>query len=193
MKKLVAIAIVSFGVPGAALAQSCTTPPSPGDASPSTCLSGGVPQLSNLSGSMTIVRGGAALTATNGMQLKVGDRLITRGGGRGDLALTGARGGSCSVSIAANSTVTIAKSGANTCVTQRTNIVSNPQSQVSQASAPSAPPPEVPVAPVAPAVAPVAPAVAQGVSPLAIGIGGSIIAGGVGIAVSQSRNDRLSP
>jgi hypothetical protein len=193
MRKLFAIAIVGFGVPSAAFAQSCTTPSSSGNTPPRTCLSGGVPQLSGLTGSANIVRNGSVLQAKAGMRLQAGDRLVTRANDSGTFSMSGAQGGSCSLAILANSSVTISQSGGSTCVSQRTSVISNPQAQVPEAQVPqtsaaSAPLPEVPVAPVAPVAS-----VSQGLSPLAYGIGGSIIAGAAGIAISQSRNDRLSP
>jgi hypothetical protein len=182
MKKFIAIAIVSFVVPGVAFAQSCVTSSSPGNGPPKTCLSGGVPQLSGMTGNMSVVRNGNVLQATDGMQLKAGDRLLSRGNDSGTIAMSGAQGGLCSVAVLANSSVTIAQSGGSTCLTQRTTIVSNPQPQV---AAPSAPLPVAPAAPVA----------SQGVSPLVLAIGGSALAGAAGIAISQSGSDknRLSP
>ena len=188
MKKFIAIAIVSFGIPGVAFAQSCVTSTGSGSTPPRTCLSGGVPQLSDLTGAVSVVRNGAVSQATAGMQLQAGDRLITRAKDSGTFSMSGAQGGSCSLSILANSSVTITQSGGSTCFSQRTSVVSNPQPQVSQATGPSAPLPDVPVAPVAPVAS-------QGISPLVFAIGGTALAGAAGIAISQSGSDknRLSP
>jgi hypothetical protein len=117
MKKFIAIAIVSFGIPGVAFAQSCVTT-GPAE-TPKSCIAGGVPQLSGLSGAVSLVRAGRVLPAENGMQLMAGDRLITRGSGAGNLAIGGAQGGSCSAAIAATSITTLSRSGGLLCVSQR--------------------------------------------------------------------------
>lgn len=183
MKKLISLAFVGMALPGAALAQSCTTT-SPGSGVQQSCIPGGVPQLSGLSGAVSLVRAGKVTPAANGMKLMAGDRLVSLAGS-GNLALAGAQGGLCSVPLVAQSSITISQSAAGTCATPRTSVPA-PEASLTQPSLATSPAPLPPVAPVV-ASAP------TGLSPLAIGIGGAIIAGGAGIAIAQSSSDRLSP
>ena len=182
MKKFVAIAIFGLCVPGAAFAQSCQTS-GPADIQKS-CIAGGVPQLSGLSGVVTLVRAGKVVPVENGIQLMAGDRVIVRQGS-GNLSLGGSQGGSCSLPLSAQSNISITKTALGTCATQRAMAPAGPAGQAS-----ITPPMLDPVVP----AAPIAPVVSQGVSPLVLAIGGSALAGAAGIAISQSgSNSRLSP
>lgn len=179
MNKLFALAVVTLAFPGAAYAQSCQTPQGVGatDAQIS-CGSGGVPQISGLTGSVSLLRDGRIVPVESGLQLVVGDRLISRSQSGANVTL----GGTCSASILANSTTTITRSGNLTCVSQRAMA---PANQVVEPIA---------QAPSAPSAGTIAPVVTPGVSPLVLAIGGSALVGAAGIAISQSSDkNRLSP
>lgn len=183
MKKFIAIAILGFSIPGAALAQGCQAPAAnPADAAgvQTSCSPAGSPLVSGLSGNVSLVRAGNIIRLENGAQLLAGDRVIAREG-----SANVAIGATCSASIAANSITTITRSGGLTCVSQR------PVSPVANTLNPAAQPAAQASLPGAVAVAPPA---TSGLSPLVYAIGGSVLAGAAGIAISQSgSNNRLSP